>query len=146
MSPDNQSSTPSNQGPTDAGTGQPTPVRLELDASGASASYANMCAVTPMPLEVILDFVLMMGPPDRQRGPVKINDRVVLNYYSAKQLMLALRRAVERYEAMYGQLELDPRKRLTPSARETLMQQSGSPTDNVAGASGADDQDDTPVH
>jgi len=104
---------------------------LELDASSAGANYANMCAVTPMPLEVVLDFVLLTAPPDRLRGPVKVNNRVVLNYYSAKQLMLALRGAVERYEAMYGVLELDPRKRLTPSAREMLMQQGAVPPDNV---------------
>ena len=70
----------------------------------------------------------------------------MLNYFSAKQLMLALRRAVERYEAMYGMLELDPRKRLTPSARETLVQQSGpapqAEPDNVGEA----ENDDKTIH
>jgi len=124
-------STPATPNPTDAGAQQAT-IRLELDASTTPTSYANMCMVTPMPLEVVLDFGLMPGPPDRQRGPVKINNRVVLNYYSAKQLMLALRRAVERQEAMYGVLELDARKRLTPAAREMIMHQSGGGTDNEA--------------
>jgi hypothetical protein len=89
-----------------------------------------MCVVTPMPLEVVLDFVLMTGPPGSQRGPVKIGNRVIVNYYSAKQLMLALRRAVERYETMYGVLELDARKRLTPSARETLVHPGAGVPDN----------------
>jgi len=144
MMTDNPPETPSSQGPAQAGTGQPAAVRLELDPSGTEASYANMCAVTPMPLEVILDFVLMTGPPERQRGSIKVNDRVVLNYYSAKQLMLALRRAVERYESMYGVLELDPRKRLTPSAREMLVQQGGPQPDNAPGeatVTGSDNPD-----
>ncbi|MBN1345942.1 MAG: DUF3467 domain-containing protein [Phycisphaerae bacterium] len=114
--------------PDQAAAGAPgaASVRLQLDAEGIGSQYANLCAVTPMPLEVVLDFVLMTGPPERQRAPLKVNNRVVLNYYSAKQLMLALRRAVERHEAMYGTLELDPRKRLTPAAQEMLLQQAGS--------------------
>lgn len=135
MSDDNANA-PAEKGRAGGPAGQPTQIRLELDASGVTSSYANMCAVTPMPLEVIMDFVLMTGPPERQRGPIKVNNRVVVNYYSAKQLMLALRRAVERYEAMYGSLELDPRKRLTPTAREMLMQQTAGLADNVAGGDG----------
>jgi hypothetical protein len=141
MTTDNPDAKPAAQGPADAAGGQPTQIRLELDAANVATSYANMCAVTPMPLEVIMDFVLMTGPPERQRGPIKINSRVVLNYYSAKQLMLALRRAVERHEAMYGTLELDPRKRLTPSAREMLVQQSSPPTGGQAGPDDADKSD-----
>jgi hypothetical protein len=140
MSDDNAGA-PSDQGQGEGAAGQPTQIRLELDASGVTTSYANMCAVTPMPLEVIIDFVLMMGPPERQRAPIKVNNRVVLNYYSGKQLMLALRRAVERYEAMYGVLELDPRKRLTPSAREMLMQRSTGAADNTGGGEGAESGD-----
>jgi hypothetical protein len=123
---------PSESTPNEPGTGQPQPIRLELDASGVGANYANMCAVTPMPLEVILDFVLMTGPPERQAAPVKVNNRVVLNYTSAKQLMLALRRAVERHEAMYGVIELDPRRRLTPAARQMLTPQAGAASDKEA--------------
>ncbi len=142
MTTDAPDPTQPNQGPAEGEAGQPPSIRLELDASGVQSTYANMCAVTPMPLEVILDFVLMMGPPDRQRAPIKVNSRVVLNFFSAKQLMLALRRAVERYEAMYGVLELDPRKRLTPTAREMLMQQAGPGADNVAGSTGTDNGGD----
>jgi len=144
MTTDNPPETPSSQGPAEAGAGQPAAIRLELDPSGTDANYANMCAVTPMPLEVILDFVLMTGPPERQRGSIKVNNRIVLNYYSAKQLMLALRRAVERYESMYGVLELDPRKRLTPSAQEMLVQQGGPQADNAPGdgtVTGSDNAD-----
>ena len=65
MSDDQGPETPPNAGTPDPESGQPAPVRLELDPSQAGTSYANMCAVTPMPLEVILDFVLMTGPPER---------------------------------------------------------------------------------
>jgi len=96
--------------------------------------------------EVVLNFAMLAGPQARPGGSVKVNNCVVLNYYSTKQLMLDLRRAVERYESMYGVLEMDPRKRLTPAAQEMLAQQQGAarpdnlgtptpivPTDNPGG-------------
>lgn len=138
MSPDN-TSTPSDQA---AGSAEsPQQIRLELDANEAPTCYANMCAVTPMPLELVLDFVLMTAPPERQRGPVKIGSRVVMNYHSAKQLLVALQRAVQRQEAMYGPIELDPRKRLTPAARESIAQQASSSDNAAGGASPSSDEE-----
>ncbi len=131
MSPDNASTPP---GQDAGGPDSSQQIRLELNANEAPTCYANMCAVTPMPLEIVLDFVLMTSPPERQRGPVNIGSRVVMNYHSAKQLMLALQRAVQRQEAMYGTIELDPRKRLTPAARESIAQQ--APASDNAGEQG----------
>ena len=41
----------------------------------------------------------------------KINDRVILNYYSAKRLALTLSQLLRRHEEQFGDLELDVAKR-----------------------------------
>ncbi len=132
MDTDKPAGTQPTQGATDASAGQAGGFRLQVDASGAGANYANICLVMPGTQEVVLNFAMLAGPQARPGGSVKVNNCVVLNYYSTKQLMLDLRRAVERYESMYGVLEMDPRKRLTPAAQEMLaQQQSAARADNL---------------
>ena len=41
----------------------------------------------------------------------KINERVVLNYYSAKRLAITLSQLIRRHEEQFGELELDVAKR-----------------------------------
>ena len=41
----------------------------------------------------------------------KINDRVIMNYYSAKRLAITLSQLIRRHEEQFGELELDVAKR-----------------------------------
>ena len=85
------------------------------------ASYANFCRVTGTPEELIIDFGLNTQPVGVPQGAIKVNQRIILNYYTAKRMMAALQMSVQRHEAAFGVLETDIQKRVLPS-----VQRSGS--------------------
>ena len=55
---------------------------------------------------------------------LKINQRLVINYYTAKRLLAALSMSVQRHEAAFGVLETDVQKRVLPGAMRQAPQQS----------------------
>lgn len=83
-----------------------------VDDSKAVSSYANFCRVSGSPEELIVDFGLNSQPMSGSTQNVSINQRVVLNYYTAKRLLSALHMAVQRHEQMFGELETDIKKRM----------------------------------
>lgn len=99
----------------DAGNGQRQTVQV-TDANAIS-SYANFCRVTGTPEELVIDFGLNAQPPGQLTQPVAINQRLVLNYYTAKRLLQALHLTVQRHEQTFGVLETDVQKRVLPGAR-----------------------------
>ena len=90
-------------------------IRLRMDQREMSTSYANMVATHSMPNEVLLDFGLnLLSAPAEDGQPemiFKVNDRIIMNYYSAKQLAITLGQVIQRHEAQFGELELDVAKR-----------------------------------
>ena len=50
--------------------------------------------------------------PPQPNSPVKLTHRVVMNFYTAKRLLHGLNFAVSRFEAAFGELELDVQKRV----------------------------------
>jgi hypothetical protein len=101
-----------------AGGQQQPQQRVEIDDSEIVASYANFCRVTGTPEELIIDFGLNSEPMGVPKDPLKINQRIITNYFTAKRMLHALQLSVQRHEAAFGALEVDVRKRLTPSARQ----------------------------
>ena len=93
---------------------QPT---VRLDDSGAIACYANFCRVTGTPEEVILDLGLNPQPFGAASEPMKISQRLIINYYTAKRLLAALSMTVQRHEGAFGVLETDVQKRVRSAAR-----------------------------
>ncbi|PQO34277.1 DUF3467 domain-containing protein [Bremerella cremea] len=93
------------------------PKQVELDESGAVACYANFCRVTGTPEELIIDFGLNTQPMVASQEKIKVNERIILNYYTAKRMLGALHMAVQRHEAAFGTLETDIQKRVIPSAQ-----------------------------
>lgn len=86
--------------------------QLQVDESGAVSLYSNFCRVTGTPEELIIDFGLNsqpMGVPDK---PIKITQRIIVNYFTAKRMLAALQMSVQRHEAAFGVLETDIQKRL----------------------------------
>ncbi len=71
--------TPSN--PQSQGT------EVVVDDSSTLPSYSNFCRVTATPEEVILDFGLNPQPFATGRQEVKANQRIVMNFYTAKRLL-----------------------------------------------------------
>lgn len=78
--------------------------------------YTNFARVTGSPEELVLDFGLNTQPFSPNPVPVKVSERLVMNYYTAKRLWAALGMAIQRHEQAFGVLETDIGKRITPSA------------------------------
>jgi hypothetical protein len=95
-----------------------------VDDSGTLPSYSNFCRVTATPEEVILDFGLNPQPFATGRQDVKANQRLVMNFYTAKRLLTALGMTIQRHEQTFGAIELDVRRR-AGSAHQQFPGQAG---------------------
>ncbi len=91
-----------------------TPVQVNEDK--AVTAYANFCRVTGTPEELIIDFGLNSQPMGVPTQPLVLNQRIVVNYYTAKRMLAALQMSVQRHEAAFGVLETDIQKRIVPGA------------------------------
>lgn len=96
------------------------PVQVQVTDEHATATYANFCRVTGSPEELIVDFGLNPQPIGVPKDPIKVSQRIVLNFYTAKRLLAALQMSVARHEAVFGVLETDINKRV-----RTQQSQSG---------------------
>ena len=91
-------------------------VRLRVDERNMSTTYANAFRTNGTAEEVMLDFGLnLVGQPQEgQEQPeilFQVNDRVIMNYYSAKRLAITLSQLIRRHEEQFGELEMDVAKR-----------------------------------
>ena len=91
-------------------------VRLRVDERNMTTSYANAFRTNATAEEVVLDFGFNSVLPvqSEQETPeilFRTNNRVVLNYYSAKRLAITLSQLIRRHEQQFGELELDVAKR-----------------------------------
>lgn len=93
-------------------------VKITLDDKDVDAAYSNFCRVTGTPEEVVVDFALNPNPFSRQDQTVKVDKRLVLNYYTAKRLFAALQQTILRHEQNFGVIELNVQRRLSPGAQE----------------------------
>lgn len=87
-------------------------VQVQVNDDDAYARYANFCRVTGSPEELIVDFGLNPQPVGVPKDPINVNQRVIMNFYTAKRLLAALQMSVQRHEAVFGVLETDIQKRL----------------------------------
>lgn len=92
--------------------GQQQQPQLQVDETGLQPMYTNFCRVTGTPEEIILDFGLNVEPFGRNSVPVKLSQRMVCNFFTAKRLLMALSVAVQRHEQTFGVLETDVNKRV----------------------------------
>jgi hypothetical protein len=88
------------------------PQRVEVDDSNVVCSYANFCRVTGTPEELIVDFGLNSQPFGVPTEPVRVSQRIVTNYFTAKRMLHALHLSVQRHEQAFGVLETDVQKRV----------------------------------
>lgn len=90
------------------------PVQVQVDDIGVKCSYANFCRVSGSPEELIVDFALNPQPMGVPNNPIKIDERIVMNFYTAKRLLAALQMSIQRHEAVFGVLETNIQKRINP--------------------------------
>ena len=86
--------------------------QVEVDDTNAGSSYANFCRVTGSPEELIIDFGLNPQPIGMPTKPILVNQRIIVNFFTAKRLLHALSLSVQRHEAFFGVLETDVQKRV----------------------------------
>jgi len=91
-------------------------IRLRVDEREMTSTYANAFRTNGTAEEVMLDFgVNLLNQASQQQGQpeiiFKVNDRVIMNYYSAKRLAITLSQLIRRHEDEFGELELDVAKR-----------------------------------
>ena len=95
--------------------GEQRQLRVQIDEAKLQTTYANAFRTNATAEEVILDFGLnVMNPTQQENQPnmiFQLSQRVILNYYSAKRLALALGQAIRRHEDQFGEIELDVNKR-----------------------------------
>jgi len=94
-------------------------IRVGVDERTMQVNYANAFRTAPTAEEVILDFGLNLANPVREPQSQQpdvlfhVNQRVILNYYTAKRLAITLSQVIRRHEEQFGELELDVSKRRT---------------------------------
>lgn len=82
--------------------------KVNWDDSSMQSSYANVCNVTSTREEMTLYFGTnqTMYTGQEKEVTVQLSDRIILNPYAAKRLLLLLNRVVGEYEKRYGALDL----------------------------------------
>lgn len=93
---------------------QPQNVSLRIDDSQAKATYANAFRQSTTQHELILDFgINVVMPKQGAAGPgpagqemhFKIDNRLVMNYVTAKRLQGALAQIVRAHEERFGEIK-----------------------------------------
>ena len=96
-------------------------IRIRIEDRGMNTAYANAFRTNATAEEVLLDFGMnsILPAPDPKAQPeilFQVNQRVVLNLFSAKRLAITLGQLIRRHEDQFGILELDVAKRQKPTA------------------------------
>ena len=92
------------------------PARVRIDSSDVRAVYANFSRVTGTAEEVIIDMGLNTQATGVPAEPIRIDSRLVMNFYTAKRLLGGLNVTVQRHEKAFGPIEIDVRKRVLKAA------------------------------
>jgi hypothetical protein len=99
-----------------------------VDDTATSPTYANFCRVTATPEEIVLDFGLNSQPFATGRQDVKANQRVVMNFFTAKRLLTALGMTIQRHEQTFSAIELDINRRVRTPQPQLVLGDSPAPT------------------
>jgi hypothetical protein len=104
--------TTDNVAPAQTATSNQPGRQVIIDDSRVTAAYANFTRVTGTPEEIIFDFGLNPQPIGVPEDPIVINQRIVMNFYTAKRLVAAIQMSIDRHEQVFGTLETDVEKRV----------------------------------
>ena len=86
-------------------------VRIPIERANLTTAYSNFCQVTPAPEELTVDFGFTPHPHGAGNEPIVMNQRVIMNYYTAKKLLQVLHLTMQQHERAFGPVEPDYRKR-----------------------------------
>lgn len=103
-----------NSNPEEQPVATAQPVQHVIEPDDLEPLYANFARVSGLPEELILDFGLNPQAAGAQPATVKVSQRLVVNYYTAKRLWLALGAFLQRHEQIFGEVQIDVGKRVIP--------------------------------
>ena len=90
-------------------------VQVLVDERDMKTLYANAYRIHTAEQEAVVDFGFNMPNPNAQPGQqqvlLKVTDRVVISYVTAKRLMLSLQQLVKRFEQQFGEIPVMPGQR-----------------------------------
>ena len=99
---------------------QPAPQQqVQVEDKDAISLYANFCRVTGTPEELIIDFGLNQQPMGIPKDAIRVKQRIIVNFFTAKRLLAALSMSVQRHEQVFGVLETDIQKRVQPQQQNS---------------------------
>jgi len=93
-------------------------IRVRIDERNLQTNYVSGFRPTITAEEVILDFGLnLIRPTGTKEEPYEVifqtSSRLIMSYFSAKRLAVALAQIIRQYEQQFGQVELNAAKRRT---------------------------------
>jgi hypothetical protein len=96
-------------------------VTLQVNDQNLTTQYTNAFRTNTTAEEVIVDFGMNLLVPERQqragqnqpegRMLFNVDNRIVMNYYTAKRLAMMLSQVVRQHEERYGELKLNAAER-----------------------------------
>jgi hypothetical protein len=90
-------------------------VQVLVDERDMKTVYANAYRIHTAEQEAVVDFGFNMPNPNAQGGQqqvlLKVTDRVVISYVTAKRLALSLQQLVKRFEQQFGEIPVMPGQR-----------------------------------
>ena len=99
-----------------AGAAGQQQVQVLVDEREMKTLYANAYRIHTAEQEAVVDFGFNMPNPNAQAGQqqqvlLKVTDRVVISYVTAKRLALSLQQLVKRFEQQFGEIPVMPGQR-----------------------------------
>lgn len=90
-------------------------LKIELTPEVAKGNYANLAVISHSPGEFFIDFIAVA--PNMPQA--KVQSRIIMTPENAKNLLMALRDNIQRYEKMFGEIERKtPRGPVAPNGGE----------------------------
>lgn len=91
------------QNPKDQLQPQQQQLNVELGEKEAEGIYSNLAFITHSPAEFVIDFTRIL--PGLQKA--KVMSRIITTPQHAKMLLRALADNIEKYEARFGEINVD---------------------------------------
>jgi hypothetical protein len=106
-------------------TSENTQIKIRWDNSDFRSAYANVFNVTAVREEIVLLFGESQSL-DKDEREVRLTNRILLNPFTAKRLLILLENAVQKHESKYGPLESQ-----SPAPTGLLKADSGSSIEEI---------------
>lgn len=81
----------------------PQQINIELGEKEAEGIYSNLAIITHSPAEFVIDFTRVVPGVPKAR----VLSRIITTPQHAKMLLRALKDNIEKYEARFGEINID---------------------------------------